>query len=84
MNISTLAKLAAVFALTGALAGCMDVSTELDIQSETGGKATTSVTIGAEFYPMIKQMAEAAKASGSTRYGNRRLRPDLGFLPGRG
>ena len=66
MNISTLAKLAAVFALTGALAGCMDVSTELDIQSETSGKAPTSVTIGAEFYPMIKQMAEAAKASGST------------------
>lgn len=66
MKFSAIAKLAAVVALTGALAGCMDVSTELDIQSETTGKATTSVTIGKEFYPMIKQMAEAAKASGST------------------
>lgn len=66
MKFSALAKLAAVVALTGALAGCMDVTTELDIQSETTGKATTSVTIGKEFYPMIKQMAEAAKASGST------------------
>jgi hypothetical protein len=66
MKFSSIAKLAAVVALTGALAGCMDVSTELDIQSETTGKATTSVTIGKEFYPMIKQMAASAKAAGST------------------
>lgn len=63
MKLTLIARLAGVVAITAALAGCMDVTSEIDVQSETTGKATTTMTMGAEFYPMIKQMQEAAKAS---------------------
>jgi len=62
MKLNTIARLAGVLALTAALAGCMDVTAEIDVTSETTGKATTVMTMGAEFYPMIKQMQESAKA----------------------
>ena len=51
-----------MLALTAGLAGCIDVTTEIDVNSETTGKATTTMTMGADFYPMIKQMAEAPDA----------------------
>jgi hypothetical protein len=60
MNLKTLGRVTGVVALTGMLAGCIDMTAEIDVLSETTGKATTSMTMGAEFYPMIKQMAEAA------------------------
>ena len=60
MNLRTLGRAAGVVALTGMLAGCIDMTAEIDVLSETTGKATTTMTMGAEFYPMIKQMAEAA------------------------
>lgn len=64
MKLNPIARLAGILALTAALAGCMDVTAEIDVTSETTGKATTVMTMGAEFYPMIKQMKEAAKAGG--------------------
>jgi len=63
MNFRILGRLAGVLAVTAGLAGCMDVNAEIEVLSATTGKATTSMTIGADFYPMIKQMA----ASGDTK-----------------
>ena len=64
MTLKTFARLAGVLMLGASLAGCMDVTAEIDVTSETTGKATTIMTMGAEFYPMIKQMQEAAEAGG--------------------
>jgi hypothetical protein len=61
-----LGRMAGIVALTAALAGCMDVTGEIEVKSETSGKATSIITMGAEFYPMIKQMQEAAKAGGDS------------------
>lgn len=68
MNFRILGRLAGILAVTAGLAGCMDVNAEIEVLSATTGKATTAITIGADFYPMIKQMAaagggEAAKSS---------------------
>jgi len=57
MNFKILGRIAGVLAITAGLAGCMDVNAEIEVLSATTGKATTSMTIGADFYPMIKQMA---------------------------
>lgn len=59
MTLKTLPRLAGILMLSAGLAGCMDVTAEVDVQSETMGKTTTIMTMGADFYPMIKQMAEA-------------------------
>ena len=57
MNRQIIGRLAGVLALTLGLAGCMDMTGEIEVLNDTTGKATTTTTIGAEFYPMIKQMA---------------------------
>lgn len=62
MNFKILGRIAGVvgiLAATAGLAGCMDVDAQIDVLSATSGKATTSMTIGADFYPMLKQMASA-------------------------
>lgn len=59
MTLKTISRLAGILLLSAGLAGCMDVTAEVDVLSETTGKTTTTMTVGAEFYPMIKQMAEA-------------------------
>jgi len=62
MNFKILGRLAGVagaLVITAGLAGCMDVNAEIEVLSATTGKSTTSMTISAEFYPMIKQMSEA-------------------------
>jgi len=63
MKFRILGRLAGVLAVTAGLAGCMDVNAEIEVLSATTGKATTSMTIGADFYPMIKQMAAAGDES---------------------
>lgn len=72
MNFRILGRIAGVagmLAVTAGLAGCMDVNAEIEVLSATTGKATTSMTIGSDFYPMIKQMAEAGDdASGSSDF----------------
>ncbi len=64
MTLKTIGRLAGVLLLGASLAGCMDVTAEVEVLSDTTGKATTTMTIGSEFYPMIKQMREAAEAGG--------------------
>jgi hypothetical protein len=59
MTLKTISRLAGILLLSAGLAGCMDVTAEIDVQSETMGKTTTIMKVGSEFYPMIKQMAEA-------------------------
>jgi hypothetical protein len=68
MNSKILGRLAGVagaLVITAGLAGCMDVNAEIEVLSATTGVATTSMTIGADFYPMIKQMAATEGASTS-------------------
>ena len=62
MNLKILGRLAGVLALTAGLAGCIDMTAELEVTSDTGGKATTTMTMGKEFYPMLKQMADSPDA----------------------
>ncbi len=59
MTLKTVSRLAGILLLSAGLAGCMDVSAEIDVLSETTGKTTMVMTVGPEFFPMIKQMAEA-------------------------
>lgn len=66
MTFNTIARLAGVLLLGASLAGCMDVTAEIDVTSETTGKATTIMTVGADFYPMIKQAQEAGAEADSS------------------
>lgn len=70
MNFRILGRIAGVLAVTAGLAGCMDVNAEIEVLSATTGKATTSMTISKDFYPMIKQMEAAggAEAKGSSDF----------------
>ena len=70
MTLKTVSRLAGILLLSAGLAGCMDVTAEIDVLSETTGKTTTVMTVGSEFYPMIKQMAEAGgdNAGGSEAF----------------
>lgn len=66
MHLKTFGRLAGALALTAVLAGCIDMTGEIEVLSETTGKATTTMTMGAEFYPMIKQMAAAGGENASS------------------
>ncbi len=70
MSLKTFARLAGALALTAGLAGCIDMTAEIEVQSETTGKATTTMVMGADFYPMLKQMADA---------GGKEAKPGDGF-----
>jgi hypothetical protein len=63
MTFTTIARLAGVLLIGAGLAGCMDVTAEMEVTSETTGKATTVMTIGADIYPMIKQAQASGEAS---------------------
>lgn len=63
MNFIHLGKIAGAIALTVGLAGCMDVTMDVEIQNETSGKLTTTMVMGADFYEMAK--AGMAQAQGS-------------------
>ncbi|MCR6656464.1 MAG: hypothetical protein NVV63_11780 [Opitutus sp.] len=54
MSLNILGKAAGILALTVGLAGCMDVTMEIDVQTETTGKATTTSVMGADIYSMVK------------------------------
>lgn len=62
MTLKTIARLAGVLMLSAGLAGCIDMTAEVEVLSETTGKATTTMVMGADFYPMLKQMAAQAGA----------------------
>lgn len=62
MTLKLFGRLAGAVALTMGLAGCMDVSMEIDVTSETGGTATTISTMGADIYSMVKAGAASEDA----------------------
>ena len=70
MTLKTISRLAGILLLSAGLAGCIDMTAEVEVLSETTGKATTTMTMGAEFYPMLKQMAAS---------GGENAKPDDGF-----
>ena len=59
MTLNAISRLAGILLLSAGLAGCIDMTAEVEVLSETTGKSTTTMTMGADFYPMLKQMAEA-------------------------
>ncbi len=59
MNFQILGRIAGVLAITAGLAGCVDVDAEIEVLSETTGKATTSMTMSSEIYPMLKEMTQS-------------------------
>ena len=63
MNLKTIGQFAGAALLGLTLTGCMDVTMDIEVLSETGGKATTTMTMGADFYAMAK--AGMASAEGS-------------------
>jgi hypothetical protein len=65
MTIKILGRLAGVATLTLALAGCIDMTMDLDVQSDTTAKSTVTTTMGKDFYPMVKAGQES-KGAGST------------------
>lgn len=54
MRLGSIGQLAGALALTAGLAGCIDVTMDVEILSETNGKATTTMEMGADFYAMAK------------------------------
>jgi len=66
MTLKIISRLAGVALLSAGLAGCMDVTAEIDVLSETMGKSTTTMTVGSDFFPMFKQMAEAGDSGDGT------------------
>ena len=65
MNLSIFGKIAGALALTVGLAGCMDVSMELEVLSETNGRMTTTSVVGADIYPMLKAGMAQAQTEGA-------------------
>lgn len=68
MTLKFIGRLAGTLALTAGLAGCMDITMEVEVLSETNGKATTTSVMGADFYAMAKagmsQSTEGAESEG--------------------
>jgi hypothetical protein len=64
MNFKIIGQLAGAVVLAVGLAGCMDVTMDVEIQSETNGKATTTMTMGADFYAMAKAGMASEGAEG--------------------
>ena len=64
MTLQFLGRLAGVLALTVGLAGCMDITMDIEVKSETEGKATTTSVMGADFYAMAKAGAGSEDSEG--------------------
>lgn len=66
MNFKILSRLAGAVALTVALTGCIDVSMDIEVQSETNGKSTVTSVMGKDFYAMVKAGAASSEESSSS------------------
>lgn len=54
MKLHLIGRIAGVLALTLGLAGCIDMTQELTVTSETTAKATMTMQMGADIYAMMK------------------------------
>ena len=63
MKLALIGRLAGVLALTMGLAGCIDMTEDLTITSDTTAKATMTMTMGADIYSMFKS-ADASSTGG--------------------
>lgn len=54
MTVSPIGRLAAILLLTAGLAGCMDMSVDVEVTSQTTARATMTQVMSAQVYPMIK------------------------------
>lgn len=59
MKLGTISRLGGVLALTVGLAGCFDMTTDVEITSPTTAKATVTEVMGADIYSMIKSGASS-------------------------
>jgi hypothetical protein len=67
MNFKLFGRLGGIVLLAAGLAGCIDVTMDLEILSDTTARATTTSTMSADFYAMAKAgMAADAGGEGST------------------
>lgn len=66
MVLNPIARLAGIFALAGALAGCIDARVDIDLTSETTARATMTQQMGADFYAMLKMGAESGEGGGES------------------
>lgn len=58
MKFSSIGKIAGALALTLGLAGCFDMTMDLQVTSETTAKATVTQVMGADIYAMIKSAGD--------------------------
>lgn len=62
MTLQFFRRLAGIVGLTLGLAGCIDVTMDIEVLSETTGKATTTSVMGSDFYAMVKAGAASGEA----------------------
>ncbi|MCD7058532.1 hypothetical protein [Pelagibacterium xiamenense] len=58
MNFAPIARLGGAVAVTLGLAACMDVTMDLEVLSETDGRATMTTSVSNDVYTMIEQQAD--------------------------
>jgi hypothetical protein len=64
MNLKTIGQLAGALLLSAGLAGCIDVTMDVEVLNDTTGKATTTMVMGADFYAMAKAGMNTPPAEG--------------------
>ncbi len=66
MKLFTLGKIAGALAVTIALAGCVDMTEEVNVTSDTTAKTTMTMTMAADIYAMMKSADAASQDGGGT------------------
>jgi hypothetical protein len=70
MNFKIIGQLAGLLVLSIGLAGCIDVTMDVEVLNDTTGKTTTTMVMGADFYAMAKAGMAAPPAEGQTASAN--------------
>jgi hypothetical protein len=58
MKLASIGKIAGALALTLGLAGCFDMSMDVQVTSDTTAKATMTQVMGSDIYAMVKSMGD--------------------------
>src|SRR5690348_264423 len=66
MKLLTWGKIAGALAVTIALAGCVDMTEEVNVTSDTNAKTSMTMTMGADIYSMLKAADSASQEGAST------------------